>query len=222
MTMSCELAIDHEGEPFLVPNEVVGWRARRASDGRGRPELVYRNGKPLILHVNASHAELLAAAGAGKYRLDAVDASGHVVAGVPVACTGPLRELDDAPSDIVPDFESTLTGSATRRATGYADVLCQRVRPRERRRDRHSEALPPPGIGAIVTRGAARAPRRARRPCRSRWRLPRRATDRGARAQIAGSWSWPGEGRDRRFGGGLRCRLATRLPRSGKHRRDVG
>src|SRR5947209_620014 len=64
-----ELAINEEGEPFAVPPEVYGWRVRRSSDGRGRPALVHARGKgkPLIVPVDASHADLLAAAGPGRY-----------------------------------------------------------------------------------------------------------------------------------------------------------
>jgi hypothetical protein len=95
-----ELAINEEGEPFAVPPEVYGWRVRRSSDGRGRPALVHARGKgkPLIVPVDASHADLLAAAGPGRYRLEAVDAEQHRIDGVPAACTGPLV-ADGAPCD---------------------------------------------------------------------------------------------------------------------------
>src|ERR1041384_7859488 len=101
MTTSFEMAIDQDGEPFDVPPEVAGWRVRRALDGRGRPELLHKAGKPLVVRVDASHADLLAAAGAGKYRLEAVDARGRAVTGVPVACTGPL-EAESARSEPSP------------------------------------------------------------------------------------------------------------------------
>ncbi|MGH9886652.1 MAG: hypothetical protein ACREBE_14050 [bacterium] len=68
-----ELAINEDGEPFSVPDKVTGWRPRRVGDGRGRPTLVHhtrgpQKGKPLVLRVDASHEELLGAAGPGKYR----------------------------------------------------------------------------------------------------------------------------------------------------------
>jgi len=97
---SYELAIDVDGEPFAIPPEVTGWRVRRALEGKGQPELIYKYGKPLIVRVNASHADVLAAAGAGKYRLDPVDALGHVVADVKVACTGPLSEDEGPPTEL--------------------------------------------------------------------------------------------------------------------------
>src|SRR4051812_45673318 len=97
--MTYELAIDEDGEPFAVPPQVAGWRVRRAADGRGRPLLVHARGsdkgKPLIVRANASHAELLAAAGPGRYRLEAVDEHRNKVEGVPVACTGPLSPDED-------------------------------------------------------------------------------------------------------------------------------
>jgi hypothetical protein len=60
-----------------VPPQVAGWRVRRTADGRGRPPWVHGRGsdkgKPLIVRANASHVELLAAAGPGKYRLEDED-----------------------------------------------------------------------------------------------------------------------------------------------------
>src|SRR5688500_9613170 len=97
--MNVELAIDEEGEPFGVPPQVAGWRVRRAADGRGRPSLVHVQGKPLVVRANASHSELLAAAGPGRYRLEAVDEHWHRVDGVPTACTGPLTTDDDGRDD---------------------------------------------------------------------------------------------------------------------------
>jgi hypothetical protein len=124
---SYELAIDQDGEPFTVPPDVTGWRVRRGGEGRGRPELLYKNGKPLIVRANASHADLLAAAGPGKYRLDPVDALGHVVAEVPVACTGPLRENDGAPSGSSSEGELHSGGSVARQIASYEEVICQVV-----------------------------------------------------------------------------------------------
>src|SRR5262245_18894835 len=97
-----ELAINVDGEPFAVSPNVAGWRTRRAQDGRGRPTLVYGRGadkgKPLKLAVNASHADLLAQAGPGRFRLEPIDENGHRVEDVPVACTRPLS-ADDDPTD---------------------------------------------------------------------------------------------------------------------------
>lgn len=128
--MNYELAIDEDGEPFDVPPQVAGWRVRRAADGRGRPLLVHargsEKGKPLILRANASHAELLAAAGPGRYRLEAVDERWHKVEGVPVACTGPLNANEEGPSE--DDSSAELVGSSGgSRSRQIEDVLCQVV-----------------------------------------------------------------------------------------------
>jgi hypothetical protein len=125
-----ELAIDEDGEPFPVPPQVAGWRVKRALDGRGRPMLVHgrgpEKGKPLIVRANASHGELLAAAGPGKYRLEAVDELRRKIDGVPVACTGPLTAEDDSNryEDSTPDI---ISSSPVRQSTSYEDVLCQVV-----------------------------------------------------------------------------------------------
>jgi hypothetical protein len=128
--MNYELAIDEDGEPFGVPPQVAGWRVRRAADGRGRPALMHgrgsEKGKPLVLRANASHAELLAAAGPGKYRLEAVDEHWHKVDGVPVACTGPLSADEEDPSEDDASAEpvGSSGGSGSRQ---IEDVLCQVV-----------------------------------------------------------------------------------------------
>jgi hypothetical protein len=107
--MNYELAINEDGEPFAVPPEVAGWRPRRASDGRGRPALVHTRGtgKPLILPVDASHADLLAAAGPGRYRCEAVDAEHRRIDGIPVACTGPLTADGTSGDDELREEPST-------------------------------------------------------------------------------------------------------------------
>jgi len=131
--MNYELAIDEDGEPFDVPPQVAGWRVRRAADGRGRPAMLHGRGsgkgKPLIVRVNASHDELLAAAGPGKYRLDAVDEYRRKVDGVPVALTGPLRADEDDPSE--DDSSAEIAGSSGNSGGSAVrpieDVLCQVV-----------------------------------------------------------------------------------------------
>ncbi len=131
--MSYELAIDEDGEPFDVPPQVAGWRVRRAADGRGRPALLHGRGngkgKPLIVRVNASHDELLAAAGPGKYRLDAVDEYRRKVDGVRTALTGPLSADEDDPSE--DDSSAEIVGSSGNSGGSAArpleDVLCQVV-----------------------------------------------------------------------------------------------
>jgi len=81
----------------------------------------------LIIRVEATHGDLLAAAGPGRYRLEAVDDHGRKVDGVPVACTGPLSgdELEDeVTGDDDDDGEPMFHGSVARRPR-MEDVLCQ-------------------------------------------------------------------------------------------------
>ncbi|TMQ04379.1 MAG: hypothetical protein E6J91_43745 [Deltaproteobacteria bacterium] len=122
--LSYELAINEDGEPFAVPPQVKGWRARRIPS-RGRPKLIHDRGKPLIIAVDATHADLLSAAGPGRYRLEAVDEHRRKVEGIPAACTGPLSddEIDDDTSD---DDEGEImsSGSGSRRMQ-MEDVVCQ-------------------------------------------------------------------------------------------------
>ena len=91
-----ELAIDGDGEPFDVPAHVTGWRIRRLQpDGRGRPELVYdATGRPVVLPVDATFVALRDTVGGGRYRLDPIDASGHVDATVKTACTGYVQPVE--------------------------------------------------------------------------------------------------------------------------------
>src|SRR5262249_45914405 len=66
------------------------------------------------------------AAGPGKYRLDAVDALGHVVTDLPVACTGPLRESDDG-VELGGGRDVAQGNCAARQIGSYEDVICQVV-----------------------------------------------------------------------------------------------
>jgi hypothetical protein len=84
--------------------------------------LLHDGGKPLVLRVDATHADLLAMAGPGKYRLEAVDELRRRVDGVPHACTGPLSEDDDGPGD--DDGDHAVSGPPARRAR-LEDVVCQ-------------------------------------------------------------------------------------------------
>jgi hypothetical protein len=120
-----ELAFTQDGAPFDVGPQVAGWLAHRAHDGRGRPTLVYGRGqdkgKPLVVPVHASHGDLFAAAGPGKYKLDAVDERGHKVEGVPQAWTGPLS-TDDDPTDESSSVE--MFGGSSGRGLRYENVIC--------------------------------------------------------------------------------------------------
>jgi hypothetical protein len=79
--------------------------------------------------VDASHDELLAAAGPGKYRLDAVDEHRRKVDGVPTALTGPLSADEDDPGE--DDSSAEIAGSSGNSGGSAVrpieDVLCQVV-----------------------------------------------------------------------------------------------
>jgi hypothetical protein len=122
--MRHELALNRDGAPFAVPPEVVGWRVRRAQGGRGRPELVYRGGKPLVVPVDATCADLLAAAGPGRYRLDPIDSAGRRAVTVPVAWIGPLHPKDEP----VAELEASSSTARQRRGRPMQEtMLCDAV-----------------------------------------------------------------------------------------------
>jgi hypothetical protein len=75
------LANDLQGDPFDVPEQAVAWRVKKVTGKQGPPAVVYRRrgGGPLTIPIDAELATLEAEIEIeGKYRLDPVDASGHV------------------------------------------------------------------------------------------------------------------------------------------------
>lgn len=84
------LARGNDGEPFTVPADASAWRVRRFRNP-GRPgacELVYGDdAAPLEIGIDTPISEFKESVGhrAGRYRLDAVDADGVVVAKLPPA-----------------------------------------------------------------------------------------------------------------------------------------
>ena len=82
-----ELAFNANGESFEVPATVTGWRVRRMKP-RGAPELVYgRDGRPLMIGIEADMDELRDAVGGvlGRYRLDPINDEGKCIDSVPPA-----------------------------------------------------------------------------------------------------------------------------------------
>jgi len=83
------LGWDQHGGPISYPAEAVGFRVRRFNLGArgGAPDVVYGDGVPLVIELGASVDELRHGVDgvAGKYRLDAVDHSGRLLADVPPA-----------------------------------------------------------------------------------------------------------------------------------------
>jgi hypothetical protein len=53
-------------------------------------------GRPVVLPVDATFIDLRDAVGAGRYRLDPIDASGHIDATVKTACTGYVQPVEPA------------------------------------------------------------------------------------------------------------------------------
>lgn len=78
-----ELAFNANGDNFEIPANVTGWRVRRMKP-RGAPELVYgRDGRPLVLPIEADMDDLREAVGQlGRYRLDPVNEDGKVIEGL--------------------------------------------------------------------------------------------------------------------------------------------
>jgi hypothetical protein len=85
-----ELAFDENGQHFQVSAEAARWRTRRFNNP-GKPggaQVVYGDdGLPLFLDIEAAAEEFREAVQGipGRYRLDAVDAHGRLVAGMPPA-----------------------------------------------------------------------------------------------------------------------------------------
>lgn len=149
--MTNELAIDAEGQPFEVPAEVIGWRVRRV-EGRGRPELAHdRMGRPLVVPVSATFPELYRAAGPGRYKLDPIDATGHVCPDVPIGCTGPMQAPETSPSQegLEPRSEVPIGNTPVRPFVGYDDILCETIRANTRLAEMVISRVP-----AMMTAGA--------------------------------------------------------------------
>ena len=78
------LANDADGNPLDVPPEAVAWRVRRLAARAGRPKVVFdlETGRPLELPLTVGAAELADyLTESGRYRLEAVDASGRTITG---------------------------------------------------------------------------------------------------------------------------------------------
>jgi hypothetical protein len=139
-SMFVPLSYGEDGTSFEVPENEdgsgpAGWLVlRKTSEGRGRPAVVHhRNGKPLIVPIDATHDDLLRLAGKGRYRLQVVDQYGRKLDGVPAAHTGMLaaypvegdegfdldqeEEGDDSPA-------APMSMSAGRRPSSIESVLC--------------------------------------------------------------------------------------------------
>ncbi|MBL9016070.1 MAG: hypothetical protein JNL83_17925 [Myxococcales bacterium] len=90
------LAFNMNGDPFELPPHAHAWRLRKMKP-RGAPELVYGQGAPLLLPIDADIEALAEAVGqVGRFRLDAVGVDGKVLDGVPAAYVQ-VNQLSAAP-----------------------------------------------------------------------------------------------------------------------------
>ncbi len=100
------LAKDINGDPVEVPDDAVAWRVRRRSGKQGRPQSVFdpETGTPLEIELDSGIDELRPY-GSGGYRLDAIDGSGKLIAGVTAYVEVPAEEVavvePQAPSETV-------------------------------------------------------------------------------------------------------------------------
>jgi hypothetical protein len=101
------LAKDINGDPVEVPAEAVAWRVRRRSGKQGRPQSVFdpETGTPLEIELD-SQIEALKPYGSGGYRLDAIDGTGKLIAGVTAYVEVPAEEVEaarepESPSEVV-------------------------------------------------------------------------------------------------------------------------
>ena len=109
------LAWGQHGDPIEVPPEAAGWRIRRhkLGDRGGPPELLYGNGRPLVLDLDASVDELIERVGGrpGRYRLDAVDEGGKPVKAPPAYAVIDRPLPTTAQSEPAPDAVGRLLAS---------------------------------------------------------------------------------------------------------------
>ena len=112
------LAYDANGEPLKVPMGAVAWRVRRGGGRRGRPRIVFDNesGRQLEIPIGATIADLVdRGCPPGRYRLEAIDASGHLIAGCVAVTEVPIEtEADDEEEEINNDTKANLLGLLAR------------------------------------------------------------------------------------------------------------
>jgi hypothetical protein len=101
------LAKDINGDPVAIPAEAVAWRVRRRSGKQGRPQSVFdpETGTPLEIELD-SQIDELKPYGSGGYRLDAIDGTGKLIAGVTAYVEVTAEEIEaphepESPSEVV-------------------------------------------------------------------------------------------------------------------------
>ncbi len=106
------LAYDANGEPLDVPIGAVAWRVRRGGGRRGRPRIVFDNesGRQLEIPIGGTLADLIdRGCPPGRYRLEAVDGSGHLIPGCIAVTEVPIEaEADEEEQEINTDTKANL------------------------------------------------------------------------------------------------------------------
>ena len=100
------MAFDVDGNPITLPPEAVAWRVRRGGGRRGRPRSVFDQETGLQLDVPLTASiEDLADRGCkpDRYRLEAVDGDGRVIAGIVAIVELPADEDDDDGAPAAPE-----------------------------------------------------------------------------------------------------------------------
>lgn len=95
------LANDANGNPINVPEAAVGWRVRKLAQRAGRPKVIFdsETGRPLELALTISHDDFAETVGeSGRYRLEAFDQHGCIIAGC-IAVTEVAIHEDDAQAE---------------------------------------------------------------------------------------------------------------------------
>jgi hypothetical protein len=94
------LAYGSNAEPIELAENAVGWRVswRKLGERGGSPSPVYVKGRPLILSLDATAEDLMAAVGgkAGRYRLDPIDEEGRTIPDAPPAYAVNEKDFDPA------------------------------------------------------------------------------------------------------------------------------
>jgi hypothetical protein len=95
------LAYDALGDPIHLPVHAIGWRVRKAPKGAGRPKTIFdpETGRQLEIRIEATLAELAEqVTEAGRYRLEATDANGHLIPGYVAFTEVMLAEEEEQPA----------------------------------------------------------------------------------------------------------------------------
>lgn len=163
------LAWSQSGDPIELPPTAVLWRVRRLNGGPrgGAPELVYgEDGLPLTVEIDVTPLDFAAAVDqrAGKYRLDALDATKKPIPDVASAYvivqgkTSPAEALATPPPDMARAFDvierlaRTLAEALERQTSHLASLVevSARAAAETARLPRRNDALPAPLVPMVV------------------------------------------------------------------------